>query len=72
MERALGELQRTIQMNPDKATLCHVLLSRGSIFQARGQTDQALREWEKVIEIDGSKTATRTVMETLASTSWTH
>jgi tetratricopeptide (TPR) repeat protein len=72
LERALGELNRTIQMNPDTATLCHALLSRGSIFHAQGRTDQALREWEKVIEINGSETASRSALATLGGAARLH
>lgn len=72
LEEALGELSRTIQMDPDKATLCHVLLSRGSIFQAQGRLEEAVREWEKVLQINGSETATRSALATLAATSRVH
>jgi tetratricopeptide (TPR) repeat protein len=70
--RALTELRQAIQMNPDRATLCHALLSRGSIFMAQGRADLAMREWEMVIEIDGSATATRSALATLAATGWVH
>ncbi|HXI03265.1 MAG TPA: tetratricopeptide repeat protein, partial [Candidatus Saccharimonadales bacterium] len=72
LDRALGELSRTIRMNPDKATLCHALFSRGSIFLAQGRADQAMREWEKVLEINGSATATRSALATMASAGWVH
>lgn len=67
LEKALTELSRTIQMGPDQATLCHALCSRGTIFMAQGQTQEAVREWEKVIEINGSAAATRSALANLAS-----
>jgi len=72
LDLALVELSRTLEMGPDEATLCHALLSRGSIFMAMGRHDQAMRELSKVIEINGSTTATRTALATLAQTAPTH
>jgi tetratricopeptide (TPR) repeat protein len=66
-EKAFAELSRTIQMGPDRATLCHALFSRGTIFMAQGQTQEAVLEWEKVIEINGSAAATRSALANLAS-----
>lgn len=72
LHMALEELTQTIQMNPDKATLCHALLSRGSIFMAQGLTERAIREWTQVIELDGSATATRSALASLASSRSVH
>jgi len=72
LDLALAELSRTLEMGPDEATLCHALLSRGSIFMAMGRHDQAMRELSKVIEINGSTTATRTALATLAQTAPAH
>jgi hypothetical protein len=71
-ERALDELHRAIATGPDPATLCHALFARGSIFMARGMSEQALREFEKVIQIDGSPVATRHVLDHLASSGSVH
>jgi tetratricopeptide (TPR) repeat protein len=71
-ERAMDELRRAIATGPDPATLCHALFARGSIFMARGMSEQALREFEKVIQIDGSPVATRHVMAHLASSGSVH
>jgi tetratricopeptide (TPR) repeat protein len=71
-ERAMDELRRAIATEPDAATLCHALFARGSIFMARGMSEQALREFEKVIQIDGSPVATRHVMAHLASSGSVH
>jgi len=72
LHMALEELAHTIQMNPDKATLCHALLSRGSIFMAQGRAEHAIREWTQVIRLDGSATATRTALANLASAGCVH
>jgi len=72
LDLALAELGRTIELHPDEATLCHALLSRGSIFMAMGRHDQAMRELSKVIEINGSTTATRTALAALAQTAPAH
>jgi tetratricopeptide (TPR) repeat protein len=71
-ERAMDELGRAIATGPDEATLCHALFARGSIFMARGMSEQALREFEKVIQIDGSPVATRHAMARLASSESVH
>ncbi len=72
LDLALTELSRTLESNPDQATLCHALFSRGSIFMAQGRADKAMREWEKVIEINGSEAATRSALATIASTARAH
>ncbi len=72
LDKALRELSRAIRANPDPATLCHALLSRGSIFMAQGRPEMAMRELEKVIEIDGSAAATRTALATMADSRWVH
>jgi tetratricopeptide (TPR) repeat protein len=71
-QMALEQLSHTIKMNPDPATLCHALLSRGSIFQAQGRPEMALREWEKVIELNGSSSATRSALESLTTAGSVH
>ncbi|MGH9867760.1 MAG: tetratricopeptide repeat protein, partial [Candidatus Polarisedimenticolia bacterium] len=70
--RALNELRRAIATGPDPATLCHALFTRGSIFMERGMSEQALREFEKVIQIDGSPVATQHVMDHLALSGSVH
>jgi len=72
LHMALEELSQTIQMNPDKATLCHALLSRGTIFMAQGLKERAIREWTQVIRLDGSATATRSALASLASSDSVH
>lgn len=72
LNKALNELSRAIRANPDPATLCHALLSRGSIFMAQGRPEMAMRELEKVIEIDGSAAATSTALATMADSRWVH
>lgn len=72
LDDALSELGRALRLQPDQATLCQALLSRGAVFMAQGRTEEALREWEKVIEINGSASATRTALATMASTSPAH
>jgi len=71
-ERALEELRRALEEAPDPSTLCNALCARGAIFLARGMSDQAVREFEKVIQIDGSATATQAAMAHLASGTSTH
>lgn len=71
-QMALEQLSHTIKMNPDPATLCHALLSRGSIFLAQGQPEMALREWEKVIELNGSSSATKRALDSMSATGWVH
>ena len=66
-EKALVAYRNAISTDPDKATLCNALLGRGSIFMASGMAEQAVREFEKVIELDGSPLATRAAMAQLAS-----
>jgi tetratricopeptide (TPR) repeat protein len=72
LDMALAELSRTIQMEPDPATLCHALYSRGTIFMAQGLAQEAMREWEKVIEINGSSSATRSALATMAASAAVH
>jgi len=69
---ALAALSRAIELSPDEATLCHALLSRGSIFMSMGRHDQATRELSKVIEINGSSSATRTALAALAQSAPAH
>lgn len=69
---ALAALSRAIEQRPDEATLCHALLSRGSIFMSMGRHDQATRELSKVIEINGSSSATRTALAALAQSAPAH
>ena len=71
-ERALAELRGAIDNDPDRSTLCNALFARGSIFMARGMSEQALREFEKVIELNGSPLATRSAMAHLASSASVH
>ncbi|HKY33782.1 MAG TPA: PqqD family peptide modification chaperone [Candidatus Polarisedimenticolia bacterium] len=70
--RALDELRRAIDTGPGTATLCHALCARGSIFMARGMQEQALREFQKVIDLGGSPVATRSVLAHLASSGSVH
>ncbi len=71
-ERALWAFRRAIVSDPDKATLCNALFARASVFQATGLASEAVREFEKVIELDGSTEATRSAMERLASSGSVH
>ncbi|HET9481307.1 MAG TPA: PqqD family peptide modification chaperone [Candidatus Polarisedimenticolia bacterium] len=71
-EAAMSELRNAISATPDPSTLCNALYARGSIFMARGMADQAVREFEKVIELNGSPRATRSAMAHLASASSVH
>jgi len=71
-ERALRELQRAIGADADRSTLCNALYARGSIFMARGMPEKAVREFEMVIEINGSPGATRSAMANLASSPSVH
>jgi len=71
-EKALAELRGAIDTDPDRSTLCNALYARGSIFMARGMAEQALREFEKVIELDGSPIATRSAMAHLATSEAVH
>ena len=49
-----------------------LLLSRGSIFQAQGRPEMALKEWEKVIELNGSSSATKSALASMTSAGWVH
>jgi tetratricopeptide (TPR) repeat protein len=71
-ERALQELRGAIDTNPDRSTLCNALYARASIFMVRGMSEQAVRELEKVIELNGSPVATRSAMAHLASSASVH
>jgi tetratricopeptide (TPR) repeat protein len=72
LDDALAELGRALRMEPDAATLCHALYSRGTIFMAQGRTEEAMRELEKVIQINGSAAATRSAIAALAASSGAH
>lgn len=69
---ALASFRSAIDSDPDGATLCNALYGRGSVFMATGRIEQALKEFEKVIQIDGSPQATRSAMAHLASTDSVH
>jgi tetratricopeptide (TPR) repeat protein len=71
-ENALAELRSAIDTEPDNSTLCNALFARGSIFMARGMAEQAVREFEMVIELNGSPIATRSAMAHLASSASVH
>ena len=71
-DEALHELRRAIEADPDKATLCDALFARGSIFQTQGKQSNAQREFEKVVELNGSSMATESAMALLASTRSVH
>lgn len=71
-EKALTELRFALAGDPDPSTLCHVLYARGSIFLATGMAEQAVREFTKVIELNGSAGATRSAMAHLASSGAVH
>ncbi len=71
-ESALSELRRAIHDDPDRATLCNALCARGAIFLERGMSHEAVREFEQVIQLDGSESATRTAMAHLASDTSVH
>jgi len=65
-DRAMAELRGAIDSGPDRSTLCNALYTRGYIFMARGMAEQGLREFEKVIELNGSPAATRSAISAMA------
>ena len=71
-DRALAELRHAIDNEPDTATLCNTLFARGSIFMAQGMTEEAMWEFDKVIELNGSSWATQSAMAHLAGSSSVH
>ena len=69
---ALAELGRALEADPDPATLCQALYSRGVIFMAQGRSDMAMRDWEKAIQINGSPGATTSAISHMASSAVPH